>query len=322
MLLWPFLTLLFPLSRALEWTDIIGLRDKDGIIEVTESNYQTLSKGIRNFYSVLYLTASKPNSEGVYCDICDQFEANVRKTSAAILEQVSFEVSTEIFFFKLDVSEVPSLLKEMPLKAIPHLLVYPPSPNDDNFAWHSNQFYQYQIGKHSVEDPVHFADFLAKIFNVFIRIKPDFNYEEFLQYFILCLVIFFVFKKKVLPLIPHKARFFSMLFSLSLILLSITGFKFTQINGIPLLAKDKDGNIMFFSGGMGWQFGIEIFTVSAMYLVMGGCCVGMILLSQCSKLNSNVTNFATLALVGILTYMFAYFLSCFKIKNPGYPYTF
>ncbi|SCV01415.1 LAMI_0G11342g1_1 [Lachancea mirantina] len=307
---------------AIDTTDVIALRDYDGIIEVSESNYEFLSRGARNFYSVLLITTTELTSNGRYCDLCDGVEYNVRKTSKAVRSQLSAEIDAEIMFFKLDISQLPSFVNDMNLKTIPHLLVYPPGVNETDFAWHTKPFFQFDVTPGSIKDPVRFADFLARICNIHIQIHRDFDANEFLQYFVPCLTIFYVFKKKILPLISNKSKFFSGLFAFGIIFLSITGYKFTQINEIPFLARNPEGQVMFFSGGMHWQFGIEIFTVSSMYLVMASSLVGIILVASVGKLNENLKNAFAVLLLGSLMYTFSYFQSCFLIKNPAYPYSF
>ncbi|CUS23454.1 LAQU0S10e00738g1_1 [Lachancea quebecensis] len=317
-LIWLFA--LTGLANCLKWDEIGDLRDEDGVIEVTESNYKMLSQGLREFYSILYVTTSAPASGGVVCELCNVFEVNVRKASKAMQLQLPEDVNREAVFFKLDVSQCTSFVKEIGLKTIPHMLIYPPPKDEDSFAWSKSVFYQFQITPESAKDPVQFADFLAKILNVYFGVARDFDKEEFLQYFVVSLVCFFVLKKKILPLIPHKAWFFSLVFSLGILLASITGLKFTQINNIPLLAKDEKGNIMFFSGGMAWQFGIEIFSVSAMYIAMGCSVVALIFIPRVRQLDPFFSNVAALAVLALGFYVFAYFTSCFKVKDPGYPF--
>ncbi|SCU94437.1 LADA_0G08526g1_1 [Lachancea dasiensis] len=312
---------LFPvihLANCLKWDDISGLRDADGLIEVTDDNYQFLSKGPREFYSALYVTTSQANSEGEVCKYCDLFEGNARKVSLAMLTQLSEEASREVFFFMLDISKCRSFVEEIGLKTIPHMLIYPPYTKDDNFAWSSSQFYQFHITDESARDPLLFADYFAKILNVYIQVTRDFDVNEFACYFSAFLVSFFVLKKKILPRIPNKPRFFSLVFTLAIIFTSITGYKFTKMNNIPLIAKDGQGQIMFFSGGMGWQFGIEILSVTGMYMGLGACTVGMILLPRL-KLNNGMFNLVSIILLVLGFYGFAYFTQCFKIKQPDYP---
>ncbi|SCV03623.1 LAME_0H11914g1_1 [Lachancea meyersii CBS 8951] len=304
---------------CLQWDEIIHLRDQDGLIEVTDDNYDVLSKGSRPFYSILYVTTSQTNSNGEKCDLCDEFEANVRKVSRAMLDQLSEEINQDAFFFKLDVSHCKSFVQEMGLKTIPHLLVYPPHPKDGNFSWTQNQFFQYKITAETSKDPLKFAHYLAKILNVYIQMALDFDITEFSYYFVASLAAFYTFKKKILPRISRKGMFFSLCFSLAIILTSITGYKFTQMNNIPLIARNQDGRIMFFSGGMGWQFGIEILTVTGMYMWLGGSFVGMILLPRL-KLRPVTFNVTAFTLLVFGAFGFVYFIECFRIKQPDYPF--
>lgn len=306
--------------KCLSWNEIEEFRDNDGLIEVTEDNYQKFSKGSRAFYSILFVTASETDSQSEVCELCDLFEASVRATSRAMLAQLSEDINREAFFFRLDVKQCPSFVNEINLKSFPHMLIFPPHESDEDFSWSKSQFYQFPVTPQSASDPIHFADFLARIMNVYIQVVRDFDQTEFIQYFLVSLVCFFIFKKKILPLIPNKGWLFSLLFSLVVIYTSITGYKFTTMNNIPFLAKNEKGDVMFFSGGMGWQFGIEILTVTGMYFVMGGSVVAMIYISRVKALKPAMANATSIALLALGFYMFAYFVSCFKIKEPGYPY--
>ncbi|CEP64256.1 dolichyl-diphosphooligosaccharide--protein glycotransferase LALA0_S10e06040g [Lachancea lanzarotensis] len=314
-----WLVSLIQVIQCLKWQDIVQLRDQDGLIEVSDDNYHKLSQGSRSFYSIVYVTTSQTNSNGDKCELCEDFEISVRKVSRAMLDQLSEEINQEAFFFKLDISRCKDFVNDIGLKTIPHMLVFPPHAQDENFSWSKNQFFQYKITPGSATDSLLFADFLAKILSVYIQMAQDFDANEFLYYFAASLIAFYILKKKILPRISHKGLFFSLCFSLACILISITGYKFTQMNNIPLIARDNSGRIMFFSGGMGWQFGIEILTVSGMYILLGGCTVFLVLLPRL-KLKPVFSNFATFALLASGAYGFFYFVECFRVKQPDYPF--
>ncbi|SCU88799.1 LAFA_0E14620g1_1 [Lachancea sp. 'fantastica'] len=314
-----WLVSLIQVVYGLEWSDIIQFRDQDGLIEVNNANYHTLSQGSRSFYSIVYVTTSQTNSNGEACDLCQEFETSVRKVSHAMLDQLTEEINQEAFFFKLDVSHCTQFVQDIGLKTIPHMLVFPPHVQDEEFSWSKSQFFQYKLTPETVKDSLLFADFLAKILGVYIQMTKDFDANEFLYYFAASLTAFYILKKKILPRISHKASFFSLCFSLACILISITGYKFTQMNNIPLIARDQKGQIMFFSGGMGWQFGIEILSVSGMYILLGGCTVFLILLPRL-KLTPAFFNTVTLTLLALGAYGFYYFVECFKVKQPDYPF--
>lgn len=316
--LWLFVGYL-RLTNALldDAQSILPLEDSNGVIRVTDDNYDQLSNGVYDHYNVLFITTSKSNKEGLVCDMCNKFEPIYRKVSLVTHQQIQ---DSKVLFFKADVSENRRLVKEMGLTTIPHVLVFPPPKLGDQFKWASSAFYQYELNSNSIKTPLHFGDFLAKILKVYIGIKEDFEYKEFAIYFIICVVIFSVFKRKVLPKISNRGKFFSGLFSLGILLPSITGYKFTQMNAIPFIARDPKGNIMYFSGGMSWQFGIEIFTVSMMYIAMGAAVITLIFITNMGK-ETRGKNVAIVAISSLVYFAFSYFLSCFKIKNPQYPYT-
>lgn len=294
------------------------MEDSNGIIRVTEANYDELSSGIFDYYNILFITTSQSNKEGLVCDMCNDFEPNYRKVSLATHQQAP---NAKVLFYQADVSENPKLVKEIGLTTIPHVLVFPPPKLGDQFKWSKSAFYQYEMSSSGVKTPLHFGDFLAKILKVYIGIKEDFKYKEFAMYFVVCVILFSTFKLKVLPMISNKAKFFCGLFSLGILLPSITGYKFTQMNAIPFIARDSKGQIMYFSGGMGWQFGIEIFTVSAMYIGMGLATLTLIYLVRTGT-EDRAKNLTMIILSTLLYFGFSYFLSCFRIKNPEYPYVY
>lgn len=296
---------------------ILPLQDSNGIIRVTDANYDELKSGVFDYYNILFITTTKSNKQGLVCETCNKFEPIYRKVSLATHQQAP---GAKVLFFQADVSENRKLVKEIGLTTIPHVLVFPPPQLGDEFKWSKSEFYQYELNSNSVKTPLHFGDFLAKILKVYIGISEDFEYKEFAIYFAICVIVFSILKRKVLPMIPNKSKFFCGLFALGIIMLSITGFKFTQMNGIPFIARDSKGQIMYFSGGMSWQFGIEIFTVSMMYIGMGLATLTLIYIVKTGT-ETRLKNGAMIAISCLVYYTFSYFLSCFKIKNPEYPYT-
>ncbi|QLQ78319.1 hypothetical protein HG537_0A05660 [Torulaspora globosa] len=302
----------------LDVSEVVSLEDSNGVIRVTDDNYKELSQGLPDYYAVLFITTSKSNKQGLICEMCNGFEPIFQKVSLATHQQVP---DSKVLFLKVDVSENTKFVQDLGLTTIPHVLIFPPPQEGDQFSWQKSAFYQYEMSANSVRTPLHFADFLAKVLKVYIGIKEDFEYREFAIYFAIFVIVFSVFKRKVLPLITNKSKFFSMLLSFAILMLSITGYKFTQMNSIPFIARDPKGQIMYFSGGMGWQFGIEIFTVSTMYIAMGAMTVFLIM-SPKSTQETKTASLRNTILACVICYIFSYFIGCFKIKNPEYPFAY
>ncbi|CCC71579.1 hypothetical protein NCAS_0H02690 [Naumovozyma castellii] len=298
---------------------LLSLRDEDGIIKITDENYGLFRTGVADFYNVLYVTMSQSNTAGQVCEMCFDFEKTLRKVTSSILKQ---EPDANVLFFIADVSDMSLIVDDLKLTNVPHLVVYPPPTPDQEFSWSTSPFYQYELNVDNANDVMQFGDYLAKILRIYLRIQANFDYNEFVTYFVGFMAVFIIFKKLILPLITNKWKSFCILVAFIILLPSITGYKFTEMNAIALIARDKDDKIMFFSGGMGWQFGIEVFTVSLMYIVMAGLVIALILSPRLKVLNTNTGAFLSVVLGSCLLYMFSYYLSCFKIKNPYYPYTY
>lgn len=327
-LFWLIFLIHFCLTNGsvLTWEEASQYTDSDGIINVTEENYELLGKGMRDFYSVLFITSDEPNQNGDLCDLCRDFEPNMRIVSRSIRNQLSDEDVHRIFFFKVDVAYNPTFLKEFQVTKIPFCLVYPPqielSDDGQEFAWKHSPFYQYVIKKEFMDQPLHFGEFLANILNVFLSIEQPFEYDVFFKTFAIYVILFLIFKKKVMPLVQNKAKFFLVLFSLAVIFLSITGFKFTSMNHIAFIVHNDKDEIAWFSGGAQYQFGIEILTVSCMYFGMGLCTVLLVLIPKMKSFNAGTTSVLTVSISAALFVLYMFFLSCFKIKDPGYPFVY
>lgn len=314
----------FLLGDALLVQDFISVRDSDGIVEVTDENYHQFSKGLRDFFSVVFVTSDSPNRNGELCEVCHAFESNLRKVSNAMLEQLPEEKANSVAFFKLDISRNDQFVEEFKISQLPICMVYPPrsesTENGEGFSWITSPFFQYQITGESIKQPLHFADFLAKRANFVISVPNNFEYDKFIKSFALYVIIFVIFKKKLLPLIASKTRFFVGLLSLAIIYISITGYQFTAMNHVVFLAANSEGDIMWFSGGMGYQFGIEILTVSAMYIAMATFFLLLLGIPKIGHLSNTQKNLLAIGICISLSYLYMYFVSCFKIKNPDYPY--
>lgn len=325
-----WLSLIFRCCLAnglLQASDIAHLEDDDGMIRVTEENYQLLKNGVEGDYSVLYITIYTKDEEDNYrCPMCLEFEESIHAVKAIIDKQRS---DVPVRYYIVDAYQVPSLIREMGIQNAPHLVVYPP-PNlmteqTDTFSWFTGRFYQYQITPENAGDVLQFGNFLAQIANIYIEIEEPFDTQKFLQYFVGSMVLFVSIKKLLWPIMKkgNASKIIMMLLSFGIMLPSLTGYKFTQINRIPFIARNDDGEIMFFSGGTGWQFGIEVFTVSLMYVGMGSLFVLLIALKSTpvqSRINDKVDNLLTLAFASALFYAFSYYISCFEVKSPGYPF--
>ncbi|KAG0670280.1 ER oligosaccharyltransferase complex subunit [Maudiozyma exigua] len=314
-------------SALLQSNDILHLKDENDIIHVTDDLYQQLKYGVEGEYSVLYITIHSRNDDGTLkCPMCSEFEETIHGVQQIIKKQ---RPDIPVTYYIVDAYEVPSLIKDMGIQNVPHLVVYPPinmeRQETEPFSWATSQFYQYELTPEHAGDVLHFGDFLAQVLNIYIEIDENFDTQKFMYYFVGSTNFFAILKKIIWPMIKDKNiwKVVMILLAFGIMLPSLTGYKFTQMNRIPFIARNGEGQIMFFSGGTGWQFGIEVFTVSLMYITMGILFLGLIYLKSNAvqeRINDKLDNLLTLALGYALFYLFAYYISCFNIKSPGYSY--
>lgn len=296
--------------------EVAPLEDNRGFIKLNDENYPKWSGGIKDHYTILFITISDDNPMDIQCDICHELESALSTVFGLARKQAP---ATKILMFEVDIVENSKLLKDMNLNSIPHVLIYPP-PTSESFKWSVDPFYQYPVSPDNEKRILHFGDFLAQVLDVHLEIS-DFDYSEFSKYFIASVALFVFIKKQIVPRVTHFRKWATVFVSFVILLTSIGGYKFTEINAIPFIARDGDGKIMYFSGGTGWQFGIEIFAVAAMYVVMGALVV-ILILSPKLPFSSRAQNIQGAVLSCFLFFAFSYYTKCYKIKFPEYPFEF
>lgn len=329
-----------------------SLADEDGIITIDSTElYNTIVNStftITNHYTLLYLTSSE-SEEG------DFFEHRVlRKISNFVNKQYNhvngndgndgtgdendFENPLRMVFIKLVKENLPEVFDidlqgRVESENLPIVLVYAPtvsSNQQDNkepafFNYLTNTFYKYAVTKDFQQsigsinkEHYKFAEFLSTLANMLLKVDEEFDTEKFAKQFACALIVFVIFKKKIYPLLKdHFLHKILLILSLVAILVCCTGYSFVKMNQIVLLAHDDSGQIMWFSGGFRWQFGIEIFTVSGMYLLLAMLTYLLVYVSKTVETDS-VHCISALALVTILVMTSQYLVSCFKIKYPDY----
>ncbi|KAL6950049.1 hypothetical protein ACO0QE_000719 [Hanseniaspora vineae] len=249
-----------------------------------------------------------------------------------------FENPLRMVFIKLVKEELPEVFNidlqgKVDSESLPIVLVYAPtvsaSSGDNNepafFNYLTNTFYKYAVTKEFQQsigsinkEHYKFADFLSQLANMLLKVDEEFDTEKFAKQFACALIVFVIFKKKIYPLLKdHFLHKIVLALSLVALLLCCTGYSFVKMNQIVLLAHDDKGQIMWFSGGFRWQFGIEMFTVSGMYLLLATLTYVLVFLSKTVDSDS-ARCISALVLVAMLVMASQYLVSCFRIKYPEY----
>lgn len=286
------------------------LQADHGIVYLNTQNFDELLTGPREYYISLLFTTT---AENIPCDTCKKFDPHYKVVSKSYF--ASNPGKTDLYFFVAEFTDNEEKFREMKMDKVPKVWVFPPSTKNDYNV--TSPHYTFTISENALSDPLDYANFVAKLANLSIVIQPDFELGQFFTYFIGTFSFVLILKKQVLSKV-NKSSVLKFLVVLSTIIL-ISGYMFTVIRGIPLIAKDDKGEIMYFSGGTHWQFGLETFVISAIYIVLGGLVVGLVSylpLIEDEKIRNSLTiGFA----LGVL-YTFNYLTKIFLVKDPSYPF--
>ena len=313
-------------NRQQEIADVIET-DKDGIITVTEENYEFLKKNsLQSQFSVLYLTVRTLDDEGTpKCKVCHDFEKTYRK---AVSSMLSMNLNVSVSYYIVDVSEVKTLVKNMGLKSVPHLVVYPPSNDEkeETHSWETAPFYPYQLTAREAKNTQRVIEFLAGVLGV--DIKSESLRDKVVRFSSEVFSIYLVLSKLALPILrrPGATRYVFAVVLTGFIVLCISGAKFAQMNKVSFIARDKNNQPVFFVGGFRYQIGIEVFAVSLLYVIFTLLVVLLIFIKESSWLesildgNDKVSDLLAGAVGCLIFIMFGYYRSCYEIKMPGYPY--
>lgn len=295
---------------ALTAQELTNLQGDHSVIFLNSNNFDQILSGERDYYlSVLFTTTA----DHIPCDTCKKFDSKYKLVSKSY--HATNPEQDSVFFAIAEFTDNEAVYKKMQMSQVPKLWVFPPSSKPDYNV--TSPHFPYTISESAINDPLDFANFIVKIANVRIVIQPDFELSQFFTYFVGTFSFVLLLKKKILNKLD-KALILKFIVVFATVFLT-SGYMFTVIRGIPLIAKDDKGKLMYFSGGTHWQFGLETFIISSIYVVLGGLLVSLVVYipqMKDERKKSILTMFSSFALL----YVFNYLTKIFLVKDPGYPF--
>ncbi|KAI1179283.1 OST3/OST6 family protein [Nemania sp. FL0916] len=121
----------------------------------------------------------------------------------------------------------------------------------------------------------------------------------------------------ILPVIQSRNVWAGL--SLIGILLFTSGHMFNQIRKVPYVAGDGRGGISYFAGGFQSQYGLETQIVAFIYGLLSFATISLALKAPRTQ-DSHVQQIMVIAWGVVMTVMYSYLLSVFRVKNGGYPF--
>ncbi|GMM37012.1 dolichyl-diphosphooligosaccharide--protein glycotransferase [Saccharomycopsis crataegensis] len=281
---------------------LVPLRDpKTGVVKLTDKNIKLIvNPAVREANIVVFLTANSPQ---IGCKACKDFLPIFQKTAKTFMESYPDKTldnsadqlsNRDLFFIELDYSVTGEFFKSLKIDRVPHIWVVPSydvlyryltteknlGPDEladpSNFLLKSSDHYQYSVSEGS--SPQEFSNYISAALQISFKISNGGNDgfeldETTVGMAIIAISIIVIIKKKIndqdntLLQKASKPRVWMGL-SVLLICLFCSGYMFTVVRGVPLLARNEKGPF-YFAGGSQYQIGIESFIVCGVYLFIG-----------------------------------------------------
>lgn len=311
-----------------------SLQHANHVIPITNANLSIVS-GPRDYWTLISFTST---DEKHACTTCHDFErvlAAVSNSWWADYAQSLFN----LFFLNVDIidrSNIP-IFELLEFNTIPHIWLILPN-TDIDIAEEDDEGYQNKIlhDGHFVfklpvaavdEQIMEFARFVTETTQKSILVRTEDPTMKFIKTFALTFIVILVLKKKGPTMLKNiNKKYFSAAFFIFLILSFICGYAFTTTLGVPFLATGGKGEMIYISGGILYQFGIEIVIVGANYFFLGLSLLSLIYLGHYKVGSGTVIEneriHFLLVVVNSLVVFFLYSLltSIFLRKDHSYPY--
>lgn len=316
-----------------------------GIIRITNSDLRILSRPNRDHFTLLVLTSTDSRHE---CDLC----ADLKRILARVawIWGQNYPGSQYLYIAEVDIVDRTNVdvFKYLGLQDIPHVWLIPPShitnlhdqPRERRFDEHGQEYFdnfdilheahsQFELPNDSFDTQVFkMADWLAENMQKRIIVKQENAMAKFATTFAATFLSILLLKKKgpdFLTKTVTKGRVYQVML-LAMILGILGGYSFTTIKGVPFVAKNDKGEPIYISGGLHYQFGVEILLVGLHYFLLAATFVVLVYLGNYrveseSLIRSKETQaILQLFTAGVLYLFFSSFTSMFLRKVSDYPY--
>lgn len=313
---WFFVFLWTCVAGSYSAKQMFALRDEQPVFQVSVDSFNEFFNGPRDHYLIALFTAED-----------EQFQCKPCQAMRPVLESVALSLRQDypqlaVFTAIVDFKDNNELFQRLQMNTVPHIWIYPPSEHE--YTNVTSDHFGYEVPESLLTDfnelTLHFANFVSQVLKINIFIHQPFDYTKFVQNFVIYLVVFVIIKRRAKNISSRlRSTLFYFILSLVLIFLSVTGYNFCIQRAVPFILKNDQGNIMYFSGGLQYQFGLEMANVSLIYL---GFTTLMVLLLQFAPSipNQSLRNLLTIMALTLVFFLYHLLNTIFHIKDPDYPF--
>lgn len=311
---------------ALSYADALKKVGKDGLIHVTDKNYKQLIKN-EDFSLIIYLTAEDPR---VGCTLCTQFgpqykaigysyALNLKDSESGMFNPIdSKDDMSKVIFAISDYMSAQEYFGRLGLTAVPRLFFYEPG-RGPQLTGFTNEFSF--LGVENTDGVTRWiAQNIPGLDVKYLSMEtPTSNSMVFtgLVFFLILLVGLYKFRGALLKVVQNKRVW--EFFSLSLIILFISGHMYNQIRNTDVYKVGPNGNTIYFAQGHNLQYGAETQIMSVIY---GALSVSLyVLICVVPKLKTPRTILMTAAGASLMVFVgYSYIVEVYHLKSPTYPF--
>lgn len=301
-------------------------------IHIANANLSVIS-GPRDYYTLLILTSTDPKHG---CELCESIQGVIGDVANS---WYSDYLHTHLLFFvNIDIVDTTNLVifDKLGLTAVPHVWLIPPNldleiAETQAEEWNilSEGHFVYKFPHASASDQVlNLAQFLSENLQKSINIRRTDDSYRFLKTFLSTLFVILLIKKRGPRFITSTKRLTSAaIFLICITLAFLCGYQFTMQQGAPFVALNEKG-LIYISGGLHYQFGVEIVLVAVNYAALALSILALIYLGDykltaTSKIKQErVRTGLVLLNAAVLYLLYSILTSMFLRKSSDYPYAF
>lgn len=313
------------------------------IIPIANSDISILD-GKRDYYTLITITSTNPQHG---CLLCQEITPVLAKVSK--LWHADYSASNFLHFVTVDLNDDTNkpIFRSLNMGTVPHIWMVPPSSVNENrenrenresgesdeenrtkFDFHSVPFDEFAIPKGSQHQQVlALAKFIGHHTQHTLMIRDENAMEKFIKTFIVVFSVVVLIKKKGPEMITSVPKRTVICFlAIIAILLFTAGYQFTVQNQVPFIAKSNKGEVVFISGGMQYQFAVEVAIVASTYAAMATTTLLLINLGQYQVNEKSIIKVEKLRIGLIIVHcliiyvLYSCLTSLMMKKNSGYQY--
>lgn len=313
---------------AITYDEALKLSSKDGLLHITEKNYQQVIKN-ENFALIVFLTAEDAR---VGCTLCSEFGPKYKAIARQYMENLKNPESkmynpiddpndnSRVIFAFSDFLNAKTYFEILKLTAVPRLYYYEPGkgPKLDTFST--------EFSFLAVENTDGYTRWVCQLvpglemnFLDAPTLAPKSMMVTSIIVFITVLAAIFKFRKAVVKIVQNKNVW--QFASLVLIILFISGHMYNQIRNPDLYKTDKQGKIHYVAVGHNLQFRSETQAVTFLYGLLSAVLV--LLIRLIPTINKPLTKLITSVACCVATLLlYSFIIEIYRIKSPTYPFHF